>query len=303
MKKNPFLTVMIIPHNEHGPKSLKISVYFVRFLAILLIVSLMLSFMWLYNYTYVARENDTLKIVQSQNKNTILEYSKDYLVLYQDIKELKEKVSTIEELEGQVRIKNGFDPTKSFFSEQNQEALVDNDGKNKYFASTLTINETKENIELMKEGVPEKEKSLNELIRLMEDRNEALLSIPSINPTIGRITSSFGYRRDPFNNRLSFHDGLDIANSYNTPVYATADGIVIFSGYNNGYGNQVVISHGNGYVTYYGHNARNIVSKGDFVRKGQTISYMGSTGRSTGPHVHYTIKKNGKYVNPINYFN
>ena len=126
--------------------------------------------------------------------------------------------------------------------------------------------------------------------------------IPSIWPTVGTITSSYGYRKDPINGSTSFHNGIDIANKYGTAIYATADGTVTFSGWNSGgYGYEVRIDHGNGYVTYYGHNSKNLVKKGDTVKKGQVIGYMGSTGRSTGPHVDYRISLDGKKINPINY--
>ena len=127
-------------------------------------------------------------------------------------------------------------------------------------------------------------------------------SVPSIWPVTGRVSSYYGYRTDPINGLRSFHNGIDIAAVYGTPIYATANGIVIFSSWNSGgYGNEVIIDHQNGYVTYYGHNSKNLVKKGDYVKKGQVIAYIGSTGRSTGPHVDYRISINGKKVNPINY--
>ncbi len=302
MKKNPFLTVMIIPHTEDGPKSMKISVRLIRFVSVLLIFGLTSSFVWVYHYTLISDQNEALKIVQSQDRSVIKSYSKDYLELYQDVETLKEKMVSVEQLESRVRKENGFDPTKSYFSSSNKLALEDA-AKSKVVISDITINNSKEDINQLQQAVPNKEKSLNELVRLMENRNEVLLSIPSIWPTVGRISSRFGYRRDPFTGILSFHDGLDIANAYGTPIYATADGIVEFAGWNGGYGNQVVINHGNGIETVYGHNSRLVAKKGEFVRKGQLISYMGSTGRSTGPHSHYEIRENGKKVNPLKYLN
>lgn len=302
MKKNPFLTVMIIPHTGDGPKSLKISVRFLHFISIFLILSMTFSFLWVYDYTYMKDQNESLNYTNLENEKIIEEYYKDYLTLYQDIKIINEKMIELEELENQVRIQNGFDPTKSYFSKSNQNLLVEQD-KTKVQASTLNINEAIETVENIKEAIPEKEKSLNELIILMEDRNEVLLSIPSLYPATGRVTSRFGYRSDPITGRKTFHEGYDIANSYGTPIYATADGIVTFSGRNSGYGNEIIINHGNGFETVYAHNSKNIVKKGDFVRKGQVIAYMGSTGRSTGAHLHYEVRKYGTPVNPANYLN
>lgn len=126
---------------------------------------------------------------------------------------------------------------------------------------------------------------------------------PSIWPTSGRISSPFGYRKDPFTGRTSYHNGVDIANSYGSPIYATAYGKVTFSGWNGGYGNEVIIDHGNGIITYYGHNSKNVVQRGDYVKRGQIIAYVGSTGRSTGPHVDYRVSLNGVKVNPVKYMN
>lgn len=303
MKKNPFFTVMIIPHTEHGPKSIRIPVSLIRILSMALILALMYSFMWMYHYTYLKNEYHSLKVVQDENQMIIDEYSKDYLTLYQDIKTLKEKMMAMQELEQEIRVKNGFDPTKSYFSKQNQSVLSKIEDKSKMTASTLQIQETKETVETLKEAIPEKKESLNELIQLLENKNETLSSVPSIYPTVGRITSRFGYRRDPFTGRSKFHEGIDIANAVGTPIYSTADGVATFSERNGGYGNQIIINHGNGFVTVYAHNYKNLVGVGDIVKKGQLIAYLGNTGRSTGPHLHYEIRKNGKVINPINYFN
>src|SRR3569833_4087531 len=117
----------------------------------------------------------------------------------------------------------------------------------------------------------------------------------------GWVSSFFGFRADPFTGRRAHHDGVDIAGKAGDPIEAVASGIVAFSGERSGYGNLVEINHGNGYVTRYGHNAVNLVEEGDKVDKGQVVAMMGSTGRSTGPHVHFEVLRNGKIVNPIKY--
>jgi murein DD-endopeptidase MepM/ murein hydrolase activator NlpD len=131
-----------------------------------------------------------------------------------------------------------------------------------------------------------------------------LMAKPSIMPVTASITAGFGYRKNPFTSRGSeFHKGVDFAASYGQKVVATGDGIVIFSGWNAGYGRMVVISHGYGLSTLYAHNSKLLVKQGDKVKKGQAISHAGNTGRSTGTHVHYEVKLNGKNVNPSKYFN
>ena len=116
----------------------------------------------------------------------------------------------------------------------------------------------------------------------------------------GIVSSTFGARTDPFDHHVKFHQGVDIAAPAGTPVKAAADGKVIFSGQAAGYGNLVEVDHGNGWVTRYGHNAANLVAVGDEIKAGQAIARVGSTGRSTGPHVHFEVRKAGKPVNPDN---
>lgn len=117
----------------------------------------------------------------------------------------------------------------------------------------------------------------------------------------GVVTSKFGYRRHPITGRRSMHKGIDIAGKKGSDIVAMADGLVIFSARKSGYGNIVEIRHANGLETRYAHNSRNLVKEGDLVRKGQVIAKLGSTGRSTGPHVHFEVRRNGEAVDPMRY--
>ncbi|EQB09200.1 membrane protein [Sphingobium quisquiliarum P25] len=113
------------------------------------------------------------------------------------------------------------------------------------------------------------------------------------------LTSNFGVRSDPFNGGARMHKGVDIPGPVGTPIYATADGIVSRAGWASGYGNLVQISHGGGMETRYGHMSKLIVSANSYVRRGQLIGLMGSTGRSTGSHLHYEVRVDGQAVNPL----
>ncbi len=125
---------------------------------------------------------------------------------------------------------------------------------------------------------------------------------PSVWPTRGRVTSSFGYRSHPFMRGMIFHEGLDIANKRWTPVFATADGIVSFLGCRGNYGTSIMIDHiGSGYTTVYAHLQQSAVVVGQVVKRRELIGYLGSSGRSTGPHLHYEVRKFNKHVNPMNY--
>lgn len=117
----------------------------------------------------------------------------------------------------------------------------------------------------------------------------------------GWLSSYYGVRKDPFHGRPAMHKGVDFAGKENAPIIATASGIISWSGERYGYGNLIEIDHGDGYKTRYGHNKQLLVELGDVVEKGQIIARMGSTGRSTGPHVHYEILRNNTQINPIKY--
>jgi murein DD-endopeptidase MepM/ murein hydrolase activator NlpD len=134
----------------------------------------------------------------------------------------------------------------------------------------------------------------------LDQLQQGIVAIPSQKPvqTVA-ITSNFGVRSDPFRGGAAMHAGVDIPGAYATPIYATADGIVGRSGWVGGYGNLVEIEHGRGIVTRYGHLSSSIVAAGTRVKRGQMIAYMGSTGRSTGNHLHYEVRIDGRAVNPM----
>lgn len=133
-------------------------------------------------------------------------------------------------------------------------------------------------------------------------RDQALRDhTPSIKPCEGYFSSGFGMRRDPFTGRLQMHKGLDISGRTGTPIYATADGTVMVTGYTRGIGRYVIVDHGYGYGTMYGHLSEITVRRGAKVRRGEKIAEMGSTGRSTGPHLHYEVRYKSRAVNPWPY--
>ncbi len=143
--------------------------------------------------------------------------------------------------------------------------------------------------------------SLEDLLRSLEGKRQRLESSPSIWPSRGWLTSGFGYRVSPFTNRKQFHSGIDIAGTPGTAVIAPARGRVVFAGQNGPLGLSVTIDHGYGVRTQYGHNQALHVKAGQEVTRGQKIAALGNSGRSTGPHLHYTIEVGGKTRNPLDY--
>ncbi len=142
------------------------------------------------------------------------------------------------------------------------------------------------------------EQSLQELQAYFQDQKSLLASTPSIWPARGWVTSDFGQRLDPYTAERVTHGGMDIAAPHGKEVYAPSDGTVVFSGLEGGYGNVIVIDHGYGIKTRYGHLAKMLVKAGDRVKRGAHIAAVGNTGRSTGPHLHYEVRVNGLPQNP-----
>lgn len=141
-----------------------------------------------------------------------------------------------------------------------------------------------------------------DILHFMQENKEVMLATPSIWPARGRLTSGFGYRRSPFGGGSGrMHRGLDIANKVGTPIIAPAKGVVTFAGWDNAYGNAILIDHGNNVVTRYAHLQSVNVTVGKQVQRGEVIGAMGNTGRSTGPHLHYEVQVAGVPVNPMRY--
>ncbi len=150
-------------------------------------------------------------------------------------------------------------------------------------------------------------KSFDQVVKLAKQKEKFLTHLPAIQPVenkdLTRMASGYGMRIHPILKRPRMHWGMDFTAPTGTPIYATADGIVKHAGWKaNGFGNHVVITHGFGYETLYGHMSKVAVKNGQKVKRGQVIGYVGNTGLSAGPHCHYEVHVNGKKVNPINYY-
>ncbi len=151
------------------------------------------------------------------------------------------------------------------------------------------------------------QKSYDQIDGLVKNKEQLLSHTPAIQPVnnkdLNRVASGYGYRIDPVYKTVKFHAGLDFSAPQGTPIYATADGTVTTAGNKgNGFGNHVIIDHGYGYETLFGHMVRVKVHVGETVKRGQVIGWVGSTGKSTGPHCHYEVHKNGQTLDPIYFF-
>ncbi|MDN3674571.1 M23 family metallopeptidase [Flavobacterium branchiarum] len=175
-----------------------------------------------------------------------------------------------------------------------------------YNNSQLVI-KTTERIDVLSKQLAIQSRSLDEILKLASAKEDLLSAIPAIQPVqnenLKRMVSGFGYRTDPFTKVRKMHEGMDFTAKVGTPVYATGDGVINRADNNaSGFGNHVVIRHGFGYETLYAHLSKYNCRPGQRVKRGDVIGYVGSTGRSEGPHCHYEVHKDGKVVNPLNFY-
>ncbi|KAB3530349.1 M23 family metallopeptidase [Alkaliphilus pronyensis] len=218
--------------------------------------------------------------------------------------EIEDKLVSLYEMQNQVLAMVGLEPSDFAYVTENSSGgeilpsiLVSRSNrKSILFNDDIDIDVE---MEFLDNLIGKQKENMKKLIDDVEEQLKYMDALPNKQPTIGRFTSGYGYRISPFNRRREFHKGLDIANKRNTDIYAAGSGVVTFSGYNGAYGRMIIISHGYGYTSVYAHNTKNLVGVGDRVEKGEVIAKMGSTGRSTGPHLHFEVRKNGKSIDPV----
>jgi murein DD-endopeptidase MepM/ murein hydrolase activator NlpD len=175
-----------------------------------------------------------------------------------------------------------------------------------YNNSDLVVN-TSKRVDVISKQLAIQSRSLDEILKLAKEKNKLLSAIPAIQPVrnenLKQIASGFGYRSDPFTKVRKFHEGMDFSARTGTPIYATGDGVIARADNSaSGYGNHIVIRHGFGYETLYGHLSKYNCRPGQTVKRGDVIGYVGSTGRSEAPHLHYEVHKGGEVVNPLNFY-
>lgn len=268
---------MIIPGKYGTSKSLIVPKWLIltSFSILLSIVAVLISFFS--NYSTVKGQNTKnikdMEILKQQNITQEQE-----LKSYEEIEEeLLNKLEKLKEIEEQLkdRLSSKLDSNTA--------------GDIKLTSSHVNFQEIDEHIENVYSLINSYDK------KMLEEKR-----IPRVLPCSGRISSYFGRRSNPVSRgRSEVHHGIDITSSYRTPIRASADGVVEYAGWMNSYGYTVIINHQNGYKSLYGHNSKLLVKKDQSVKRGQTISLMGSTGRSTGTHVHFEVRINGNPIDPL----
>jgi len=220
------------------------------------------------------------------------------------IEDLEKQLSRLKDFDKKIRIIANLEKGQETTSFVGMGGPSPSDVREKLKAEkdeTGLVQQMRTDVERLKSEAVSREDSLAELEKLLENKKEMLVHTPSIWPVQGWVTSGFGFRANPFTGLNQMHEGLDISNRLGTPVVATGDGIVSATGKDFSYGNVVVVSHGFGIITRYNHLSKILVNAGQKVRRGDKIAEVGTTGKSTGPHLHYEVKVNGIPVNPARY--
>ena len=259
------ITIMLVPHSKNKPVNFKMP--FVGIFS----TCILCCFGLVYLFSIAV---DTFEYYRMRDK---LHYYTEQFT------ELNSTISALKRAEGEFQ---------RLFSLDSKESVLEN--LNESDSGSIDMIQIKQQIRETIENV-------GEIREYLHVQRELYFATPRGFPVTGNISSPYGRRAHPTTGLREFHSGIDISAYPGNHVKATADGIVSYSGWSGGSGNLVVIEHGHGFSTVYAHNRKNVVKVGQRVKRGDTISYVGSTGNSTGPHVHYEVWKNGKHVNPYQY--
>jgi len=301
IKKKEYFTFMFLPGPNAKVRTLSISKSVIKSALLSVAGVILLSFYLIYEYNDVKDkvwELQTMREELMQQKAQVQNFALNIL-------DYKRQMFLLRDLDTKLRRAVSLGPR------DRAQQVLGIGGPDELGLQNLTTMGEKKQAEALREmhqeltqlkgAATKQEASLQMLIEYFEDKRSLYASTPSVWPVHGWVTSPFGNRTSPFSGIMKFHEGMDIAAQTGTPVVSPADGVVIKAGFSTGYGNMVEISHGYGIRTIFGHNTRLNVKAGQRVKRGDVISYVGDTGTSTGPHLHYEVRLNGLPVNPIKY--
>jgi len=284
---NRYSTIIFVPHARAKFRKLKVSHRLLFSLVSVLTSSLCLSTFFSVQYFTSLSQNYELSKLRRENKD--LQTANEQFS--KSVESLRTQLRTVEDRTRKLAIIAGISTLDETAQGGVGGARPTDLGQNPY----------RDDLDKMSLRSTRLNKDLSVLEQQLVARNEMLSSTPSIAPVRGILTDGFGGRSDPFTGEQGTHNAVDISSAIGQAVRAPADGIVVKSEWANGYGNVIYISHGYGYSTRYGHLSAFNVKPGQHVKRGDVIGYVGSTGRSTGPHLHYEVRLNNNPVNPLEY--
>lgn len=285
---------MIVPGHTSKVRRYTIPRVFVKGLAFLTIATIIISSYLIYNYVDMKDrvwELNSLRDEASKQREQIQSFATGLI-------DVKKQMDRIRNMDMKIKHLTGSHNK----SDQGGSGDIGESLKSLDKAKRESdINMIHEELNILREEASGRETSLQRLLEFFEAYRNRRHSSPSIWPLKGSITSSFGYRESPFSSKSEFHSGIDISCSTGTPVLAPADGIVSYIGYNDGFGSFLELDHGYGITTIYGHLLRTDVVMGKKVQRGQIIAKTGSSGTTTGPHLHYEVRLHGAPINPFKF--
>lgn len=298
-KVEEYFTVMILPGPNSRVRKFSISKTRLRNIGISLVVGLLVSVLMFGEYVNMRGkvwELNSLRAETTEQRHQIEQFAGSIVDMKGQLAKLQEvsdRLRSLAKIGGKNQQRLGIGGT-SEMSSINLDELGQKTHKE-------LMDQMSRELEGMKAAAAEQETTMQKLSGYLEHRNSVLSATPDIWPVRGFITSNFGYRKSPIYGTRQFHEGLDIANRVGAPVAATAAGTVVETGYQSGYGKFVKLQHGYGMSTLYGHLSDTAVKEGQRVKRGELVGYVGNTGSSTGPHLHYEVRVNGVPANPLGY--
>jgi murein DD-endopeptidase MepM/ murein hydrolase activator NlpD len=293
---NRFYTIMIVPENAQKPRQIHVPAWLIRVSLILLPILFLLAITILLDYRYIASQVSENRDLQAENRKL-----RQDVQLYQSrLDSMESSLERIENFSSRLKmITNLMD--RDQLSQQVESPLPSSVIAEKA-PETKSTNPVEINFDQLTNRSYGLEQNLHELYELLSDQRSFLNALPTKKPSEGMFTSGFGVRVSPMGDGAEkMHEGLDIASNVGTPIHAPAAGTIIFAGKKSGYGQIIMMDHGYGLETWYGHTSRILTKPGQKIKRGQVIALSGNSGRSTGAHVHYEVHVNGIPVDPINY--
>ena len=304
--KNDEYTIKIIPNKTDDVKLFTISKNMLRYVmtSVVIMIVLVVGSLSFAGYVYFNNQADKQHLQELQEANALQQ--QQLSELDKKANSLKEDMDQLNNLENELKQLSGIELPEG----NNGDCVnLEQNGQGGPYPQTPTIENVRLTLDTVENTMNGKLNNMEELKKRLQTAimmkrqqvaiaNQTISITPSIWPAKGVVSSPYGLRWGG----SDFHPGIDIANDMGTPIRATADGVISVAGWNSGgYGNMVDIDHGNGIMTRYGHASYVVVSAGQQVKRGQIVAYMGSTGFSTGPHVHYEVRINGRAVDPSSY--
>ncbi len=301
---NRFYTILIIPENSSKARQIHIPIWLLRAAMVVLPVLILIAFTLFLDYRFVANQVYENRELQSENRRL-----RQNVQLYQNRMEaLESSLDRIENFSARLKmITNLMDQDQL---SQHIELPPPNAAANLSFAAKPVENATEQSLPKKEDQNFERlslksltlEQNLHDLYELLSDQKSFLNALPTKKPAEGYFTNGFGVRLSPLGDGVEkMHEGVDVANVMGTPIRSPALATVSYAGRKSGYGQIVILDHGYGLETWYGHTSKVLVKPGQKVKRGQTIALMGNSGQSTGSHLHYEVRVQGIPVDPLAY--